>query len=73
MKLVWEKADIVSGKQFSRHDIQEVWMIGALPSTGDIKVYVMVSLSDGLITSPLNDSAMAAMLTKEQYTPVEIS
>ena len=72
MKIKWEAKDIKGGEKVTKPNISEVWMIGYTPSMSEKgNDHQMVSMSDGCVCQVHSKQAMADMLTKERYIPVE--
>jgi len=72
VKFIWECADITPGRTYSRVGLGEDWLIGYRDDTSDDKLrYVSISLTDGLVTLPLDKETLAERLTNQGYVPCE--
>ena len=72
MKVIWESADIVAGRRYSREGLNDTWLIGYLSNETTEKRYVSISMSDGLVTLPKTKETLAYELTENGYVPVEL-
>jgi hypothetical protein len=72
MKVIWEPVDIVVGRQYSKKDIKENWIIGYLPWIDNDEKFVSISLNDGMVTKPKTRENFAIFLNVEQYLPCEL-
>ncbi len=74
MRIEWSADDIEVGRIVGKPDLRERWMIGYLaagnPGKSDRR-YVMVSLSDGMVTDPETKDALAILLNKNDNMPAE--
>ncbi len=72
MKIQWQADDIKSGRTVGKIGRSERWMIGyeGTPENPDRR-YVLISLSDGLVSPPATAEMMAADLNKSGEIPVE--
>lgn len=74
MKIEWSAEDIEVGRIVGKPDLRERWMIGYLaagdPGPSDRR-YVLVSLSDGMVTQAETKNALAILLNKNSNMPVE--
>lgn len=73
MKVEWIAEDIKPGRHVGKKDRNETWMIGYKADTKENEArYSLVSLSDGMITTPITAEAMAQMLNKCGDLPIEL-
>jgi len=71
MRCIWDPRDIKPGRIIGKPDRTERWMIGYIADRGTNR-YVLVSLSDGLVTLPVPPDMLASQLTKEGELPSEL-
>ncbi len=68
MKFIWEENDIRAGVKFRKRGTQEVHMVGYMADRSE-NVYVSISLSDGMVQSPVNRITFAESLNAAGYEP----
>lgn len=73
MKIVWEVDDIVPGRVIGKSDRTERWKIGYLSYAKDDIKFVLVSMSDGMVTSPMTKEALAAFINTTGDGPTELT
>lgn len=74
MKVIWEESDIQPGRRYGKPTIEERWwIIGySVGSVDKQKLFHSVSLSDGMIGSPMSRSELATHLIESGYLPEEL-
>ena len=71
MKIIWECSDIKPGQIVSKPNIER-WIIGYLSYTDHNEKWVLISLSDGLVTKPTGKVKMAKDLNESKYLPIQL-
>jgi len=72
MKVIWGAEDIKPGRRYSKHGIEETWMIGYISAVDGPVRYVSVSDQDGMVTEPSTKEDLARSLTEHDYLPMEL-
>ena len=79
MKVVWEDADIVVGRRYTKPGTNEVWLIGyrvdiePQDQTKGPKRFVQISLNDGMCCCDATAADIALALTHQGYVPLELA
>lgn len=71
MKFTWEEDDIVPGRKIVQGTAGKIWLLGYMPHIAEAERYVLVSLTDGLVTPPKSKERMATRLTQDNMIPAE--
>ena len=74
MKVIWQQDDVHLGRVVGLPNSKEKWIIGYNPNVGNLhRMYVIISLSDGLITNnPTTKTVIATQLNDAGYQPIEL-
>lgn len=72
MRVIWEPKDIVPGRLVKRPGTNEAWMIGYLPNMQPPGGYVLISMSDGMITGDPCRAAKMCEILNQGDLPVEL-
>ena len=80
IKYIWEEEDIIAGRWIKRQgvDFSTAYKIGyAFPKPltdrdyEETRRYVLIAITDGMVTSPQTKKEMAELLTKDNRIPLE--
>jgi hypothetical protein len=72
MRIEWEADDIICGRRVGHPDRSEQHMIGYLANVGALDRYVLISLSDGMVSDRYTKEMLAARLNSSAERPVEL-
>ena len=76
MKVTWEPTDIHCGRVVGINGVngvKEKCMIGYIPTFESLHMYVLISLSDGMvICTPTSRTEIAKQLNASNYLPLEL-
>jgi hypothetical protein len=72
MKIEWEADDIVCGRRVGHPDRSEQHMIGFLANVAGLDRYVLISLSDGMVSDRYTKEMLAARLNSSAERPIEL-
>lgn len=74
MKYIWEPGDIRPGRMLGTVTRGERWIIGYREAEVDAthRAYVLISLSDGMVTAPRTAHVMAEHLNESGEIPAEM-
>lgn len=72
MKIEWQAKDIKAGRRVGHPNHSEQWMIGYMGSmTSDEARWALISLSDGMIQTPVTRENLAVTLNSTGDIPLE--
>jgi hypothetical protein len=75
MKVTWETSDIIAGRRIKKPGcgLSGEYIIGYMPEADNTARYVMVALSDGMVSDSVTKLSLANTLTVHGYLPIELT